>query len=147
MICGNVHRFAAVPTLLLAALFDIGLVASTPFPALAQGSVTWTNTGSMNTARMAHTATLLASGEVLVVGGNDANGLLTSAELYDPSTGQWKTTGSMTTPRAFAGATLLENGEVLVVGGINSDGLSNTRNLLNFSAVAALCWGFLTRLV
>src|SRR5258708_11097718 len=117
MICGNVHRFAAVPTLLLAALFDIGLVASTPFPALAQGSVTWTNTGRMNTARMAHTATLLASGEVLVVGGNDANGLLTSAELYNPTTGEWVVTASTAPPRADHTAALLLNGEVLVAGG------------------------------
>ena len=41
----------------------------------------WTTTGSLNTARFGHTATLLSDGKVLVVGGGSG-----SAELYDPET-------------------------------------------------------------
>ncbi len=121
MICGNMPRFAAVRTLVLAALFAIGLVATTPVPALAGkvagNSGTWANTGSLNTARTAHTATLLPSSQVLVVEGYDAAGTLTSAELYNPATGKWTVTGSTATPRIQHTATLLPNGEVLVAGG------------------------------
>ena len=71
MIFRNVHRFAPVHTLVLAALFAIAFAAITPFPLLAQ-SGTWKNTGSLNTARRFHSATLLMNGEVLVAGGRDS---------------------------------------------------------------------------
>jgi Galactose oxidase, central domain len=117
MIRSNVQRFRALRTLVLAALFAMGLVASTTL-LLAQSSGAWTNTGSLNTPRTAHTATLLASGHVLVVGGEDATKtFLTSAELYNPATGNWTVTGSTATPRLDHTATLLPNGEVLVAGG------------------------------
>jgi hypothetical protein len=78
----------------------------------------FTNTGSLNTARYWHTATLLPNGKVLVAGGyNTANIPLSSAELYDPVTGTWTATGSMITTRVNPSATLLPNGKVLVVGG------------------------------
>ena len=61
-------------------------------------SGTWTITGSLNTARDAHTATLLPNGKVLVAGGyNNQIGCLASAELYDPASGIWTTTGSLNT--------------------------------------------------
>jgi N-acetylneuraminic acid mutarotase len=83
----------------------------------------WFATGSMATARYGQTATLLPSGQVLVVGGIDAGGnLLASAELYDPTTGSWTSTGSLSQARAFHTATLLATGEVLVVGGEDVNG-------------------------
>ena len=49
-------------------------------------SGTWTGTGSLNTARSAHTATLLPSSKVLVAAGVDNNSnVLASAELYTPT--------------------------------------------------------------
>ncbi|OLD25761.1 MAG: hypothetical protein AUJ04_07145 [Acidobacteria bacterium 13_1_40CM_3_55_6] len=79
---------------------------------------TWSTTGSLNTARLAHTATLLSNGKVLVAAGygpNSPNGL-NSAELYDPATGTWTRTGDLNTERDSRTATLLPSGKVLLVG-------------------------------
>src|SRR5437899_6156407 len=53
-------------------------------------SGTWTPTGSLNTGRWWHTASLLPNGMVLVAGGNGASA---SAELYDPANGTWTPNG------------------------------------------------------
>jgi hypothetical protein len=42
----------------------------------------FTLTGSLNTARYQHTATLLNNGMVLIAGGIGSSGILASAELY-----------------------------------------------------------------
>jgi N-acetylneuraminic acid mutarotase len=81
-------------------------------------SGTWSFTGSLNTARQIHTATLLPDGKVLVAGGADFNGIVIgSAELYDPTSGTWSFTGSLNTARDGHTATLLPDGKVLVAGG------------------------------
>src|SRR5437762_2613104 len=83
----------------------------------------WTPTGSLNTARDSHTATLLPNGMVLVAGGfGGVNGDLASAELYDPASGTWMGTGSLNAARTFHTATLLLNGMVLVAGGSGVSG-------------------------
>jgi WD40 repeat protein len=79
----------------------------------------FTATGSMTTPRFAHTATLLPSGKVLILGGSDGTNALVSAELYDPDTETFSlTAGSMTDARFYSTATLLPNGKVLVSGGL-----------------------------
>jgi Galactose oxidase, central domain/Kelch motif len=88
-------------------------------PAMAH----WSFTGSTNTPRFGfHTATLLASGKVLVAAGYDGtNHICANAEIYDPATGTWTAIGSLATARQDHTATLLANGKVLVAGGTNFD--------------------------
>ena len=92
----------------------------------------WTATGSLTAARFGHTATLLPSGKLLVEGGHNGSanfigagdiGFLSSAEIYDPATGNWGSyTGWLATARYQHTATLLPNGKLLIAGGagINS---------------------------
>ena len=91
----------------------------------AQNPGTFTATGSMNTARDEHTATLLANGKLLIAGGSKSttsNSTLTlaSAELYDPSAGTFSPTGNMTVARLLHSATLLADGRVLIAGGYST---------------------------
>jgi Galactose oxidase, central domain len=79
MIRTNTPRFGAMRSFRLVSLLAIGLVAITTSPALASG--TWNTTGSMKTARLHHTATLLPNGEVLVAGGGNTKGYLARAFL------------------------------------------------------------------
>ena len=81
----------------------------------------WRRTGSLNTARWQHTATLLKNGMVLVAGGLDSDDILVSAELYDPASRSWTVTGSLNTARWVHTATLLQNGMVLVAGGFDTN--------------------------
>jgi Divergent InlB B-repeat domain/Galactose oxidase, central domain/Kelch motif len=83
----------------------------------AYESGTCTASANLGTARSYHTATLLANGNVLVVGGTDGTNSLASAELYGSVNGTWTTTGSVGTAREVHTSTLLPDGKVLVVGG------------------------------
>lgn len=120
MACLNEWRSKSVQTFMLAGLVTVGLVVGAAIPALA-GTAAFNKTGSMNTARMGHSATVLANGKVLVAGGWNGSDLspivFASAELYDPVRGKWSFTGSMTVARTGQSAVLLQNGEVLVAGG------------------------------
>lgn len=84
----------------------------------------FTQTGSMAAGRFLHTATLLQSGKVLIVGGalTSTSAPVATAELYDPATGVFTMTGSMATAREQHTATLLADGKVLIAGGDISTG-------------------------
>jgi hypothetical protein len=76
--------------------------------------------GIMTAARQAHTATALASGQVLIAGGfNVLDGVLNTGELFDPVTGAFSRTGNMTDGRRSHTATALRDGRVLIAGGVD----------------------------
>jgi hypothetical protein len=89
----------------------------------------FSRTGSMSIGREDHTATLLDNGMVLIAGGlyykdpvtdPTADEVLSSAELYDPATGQFTPTRSMHVGRSNAVAVSLPDGRVLFAGGGNA---------------------------
>jgi N-acetylneuraminic acid mutarotase len=110
-------RRIAFPLLLLGA----GLMLVQPS---AGQSGSWLTTGSLLTARYAHTATLLPDGKVLAAGGFK-HYYLSSAELYDPASGTWTATGSLLAAPNYYTATLLPNGKVLAAGGFDNGYLSS----------------------
>src|SRR5674476_240527 len=114
-----IHRLRHVGGLFVALVFALSL----PLVAHAVTN-TWSAAGSLITARNAHTATLLPSGQVLVAGGFGSSGVLVSAELYDPATNTWSAAGSLTTARFNHTAALLPSGQVLVAGGADTVGNS-----------------------
>lgn len=93
---------------------------------------TWTTIPGPITPRGSFSATALADGRVLVVGGiDDDDNALGSAEIYDPVTGRWAQTGSLPRTSIHEGpspwtrwghtATLLDDGRVLMAGGFSDD--------------------------
>ena len=94
----------------VAQLYDPATTAFTP-----------TN-NNMSTARTWHMARQIAKGNVLVLGGVDANGnYLASADLYNYKANTFSPTGSMSTPRAMPTATWMSSAsKLLVTGGLSA---------------------------
>jgi N-acetylneuraminic acid mutarotase len=80
----------------------------------------WTVKASMSVARVNHAAALLGNGKVLVTGGFNVGGYLSSSEIYDPGTNTWTSAAPMNSARAEHTLTLMVNGKVLVAGGHDS---------------------------
>ncbi len=101
----------------------------------ATGSFTYT--GNLNTARALHTATLLPSGQVLMVGGSGGDSTpVSTAEIYDPLSGSFTQLDFYLNYARYAHtATLLPAGTVLIAGGYN-DGALNTAELYDPAAQA-----------
>jgi N-acetylneuraminic acid mutarotase len=92
--------------------------------------------GTLAVERLAHTATLLADGTVLVVGGSAPSGqILSSAERVDPNTGTGTPVAALSEPRVAHTATLLADGRVFVAGGTRNfdfaDPLAGLLDVLN----------------
>ena len=118
------QRTANLALLLLAVGVAFSLIAcgggsSSPPPAGSSSPppLGFTATGSMQTARAGHTATPLANGKVLSIGGDNFGNSLATAELFDPASGSFSATGSMGTPREIHATVLLLSGKVLILGG------------------------------
>ncbi len=92
-------------------------LAPSGYPALLDPE--WSDAGDMAIGRSLHSATRLADGRVLIVGGyaETLQSDTTAAELFDPRTRTFAATGALTTARRAHVATLLDGGNVAVLGG------------------------------
>ncbi|MCC6430867.1 MAG: hypothetical protein IT354_08140 [Gemmatimonadaceae bacterium] len=82
---------------------------------------------AMSIARMAHTATRLTDGRVLVAGGFvGEESAARSAEMYAPRSRQFSALPRMRMPRHSHTATLLPNGKVLLTGGYGAGNATTT---------------------
>ncbi len=99
--------------------------ASTEIFDPATGS--WASAGAMASPRFEHSATLLADGRVLIVGGlgpvgeGGEIGPLSSTEIYDPAANAFVTSTDLAEGRANHAATLLSGDSVLVSGGAGGE--------------------------
>jgi beta-lactamase regulating signal transducer with metallopeptidase domain len=73
-------------------------------------------------ARWSPSLTLLADGNVLVLGGVTDRGVTADAEIYETSARRFRAIAPMTTPRVGHSATLLLDGRVLVASGERAPG-------------------------
>jgi hypothetical protein len=82
---------------------------------------TVTPAAPMSVERVFHTATVLANGKVVVVGGSNSLFTVTKTiEIYNPSTDSWTLSAhQLTTARQNHTATLLTDGRILIAGGDN----------------------------
>ncbi len=88
------------------------------------GTPVWRQTSPMLNARMYHTLTMLANGQVLAVGGantSDQNVITTGVlptEIWDPATQMWSAAAPIAAARNYhSTAVLMPDGRVLVAGG------------------------------
>lgn len=131
MTIGRTHHTATLlrdgRVLIVGGATTVGSGANTTTPATSNTEIYDPSLGafipaaSMTAGRIAHTATLLPSGEVLIAGGENAQGALSTAEIYDPEMNTFVSTGTMMAPRTGHTATLLNNGMVLIAGGATSN--------------------------
>jgi hypothetical protein len=97
---------------------------------------TFTLTGSLETARASHTATLLNNGMVLIAGGDGSGKVdLAGAEMYNPATRTFAPAGDLRNGRANHTATLLNNGMVLIAGGTHNNDDDATASAELYNAV------------
>jgi hypothetical protein len=82
----------------------------------------WIPASPLIDARSDHAAVALATGMVMVIGGNQGPRLLQSVEIYDPKNDRWFRASPLPAPRTAHSAFTLKDGRVLVAGGVVADG-------------------------
>jgi Kelch motif/Galactose oxidase, central domain len=81
----------------------------------------WSSASPLSGVRAGHSAAVLASGNVIVIGGDDGRGVgQRLSEIYDYRSGEWSSGGLMNYGRIDHATTSLPNGKVLVTGGFET---------------------------
>ncbi|MBI1761329.1 MAG: hypothetical protein HYR56_07835 [Acidobacteria bacterium] len=89
--------------------------------------------GNLNIARQGHAAMRLSDGKILVVGGENANGLIRESEIFNPATHSFITAASLDTARTEHTLTRLADGRILVIGGRGQAQPLRTTEIYNYS--------------
>src|SRR5579862_570447 len=103
-----------VAIVLVVAVAGVATIPSVP-------TGTWQPMGAMTTARSGAAAALLQDQRVLITGGNDGSGALSSVEVFSTD-GSFALGTPMSVPREQHVAVVLQDGRVLVAGGATSGG-------------------------
>lgn len=78
----------------------------------------YATTGSMSTGRAGASATLMADGSALIIGGQSARYVATTAiDRYNPATGTFAAVANLSTARSNIAVSLLPDGRILAAGG------------------------------
>jgi Domain of unknown function (DUF1929)/Fibronectin type III domain len=99
---------------------------------LTQATPKWRAIAPMHHARVYHTLTMLANGEVLAVGGgltsdqDEITSGVLPTEIWNPATETWTTAAPISAARNYhSSAVLMPDGRVLIAGGGHPNGLSD----------------------
>lgn len=110
----------AATTAALGPVSESPYASARPSQKLFYGDGSWSAAAPLSQARWAAASVVLPNGRVMVVGGTtgtSSSNAVTSATVFDPTTGFWSAVTGMLQPRAYAMAVVLTDGSVLVAGG------------------------------
>ena len=128
-IIGGLPALVVTMVLFTALMSLVGTILIVP-PLWAQQSG-WVPTANLNQARAGHTATRLADGKILIVGGENQGGVVAQSEIFDPGSGTFSPGAALIVPRSDHSATLLPDGRVLVIGGRDQIGLLTSTEIFD----------------
>jgi hypothetical protein len=111
---------------IFSAVFFFSILTAYCFP--ADGQIL--GSADLNVERRAHTATKLADGRILFVGGENAAGPVSQAEIFNPNS-QTFTAGGNSVPRTDHAAALLADGRVLIMGGRDASSTLDSTEFYN----------------
>jgi hypothetical protein len=133
----TLRDFITQPAKLLLCVVGLAVLSDLSSLALAQPAQApkrMLETAELQIPRSGHTATRLADGTILIVGGENESGPIQASEIFDPVSGQFSFGPALLTARADHSAILLEDGRVLIAGGRIGDVRLNSTEIYDPSS-------------
>jgi hypothetical protein len=93
-------------------------------------------TANLDIERRGHTATVLETGKILIVDGENQNGIVGQAEIFDPVSRTPSAVATSLAPRTDHTATRLADGRVLIIGGRDPSGSLHSTEIYNPSVAS-----------